>query len=102
MMISGRELGSLIATHATTPGRVTGSKPIQPTSASNTADGVTFSPESANVGRWLSALHGLPDIRAERVQSVAARVAAGQAPQATEVARQMLSRVVGDRLAAKG
>ena len=100
-MISGSELGSLIATHATTPGGVTGSKAVQPASVSNSPDGVTLSPESASVGGWLAALRGLPDIRAERVQAVAARVAAGQVPQSTEVARQILSRVVGDRLAAK-
>jgi len=101
-MISGRELGSLIATHSAAPGQVAGSKPTPPTSASNAPDGVALSSESANVGRWLSALRGLPDVRSNRVQTVANRVASGQTPHSTEVARQMMSRVVGDRLAANG
>lgn len=102
-MISGRELGSLVATRVAAPGRAAGSAPTaSSTSASNSADAVALSAQSANVGRWLSALHGLPDLRTERVQAVAQRVAAGQSPQPTEVARQMMTRIVGDRLAANG
>ena len=102
-MISGRELGSVIATHAGGPGRPEGRPPAPPASVANAApDGVTLSPQSANVGRWLTVLKGMSDIRTNRVESVGSRVASGQGPSSTDVARQMLSRMVGDRLAASG
>jgi len=101
-MISGRELGSVIATRVGAPDRPSGQVSARPASASTGQDGVTLSPESATVGQWLSALHGLPDVRPDRVQAAKTRLDVGVAPASTDVARQMLSRIVGDRLAAGG
>lgn len=99
-MISGSELGSVIATRVHDPERAGGNAPSRPTSGSSAVDGVTFSPASATVGRLLSVLNGLSDVRPDRVAAAKARVASGQGPSSSAVARQMMSRMVGDRLAA--
>lgn len=98
-MISGQELGRLAATAAAAPRVVAGSEATQ--TAGGGADGVTLSAQSAEVGRWLAALHQLPDIRSEQVRRVSMRLAAGKSPGSREVARQMITRLASDRLAAQ-
>ena len=101
-MISGREVGSVIATRVHGSERPEGRPPAKPTSASTAQDGVALSSASATIGRFLSVLNGLPDVRSDRVEAVGARVVSGQAPPSSDVARQILSRVVGDHMAAGG
>lgn len=98
-MISGQELGRLAATAAAAPRSVAGSGPSQ--AVGGGADGVTLSPQSAEMGRWLAALHQLPDVRSEQVRRVSARLASGKAAGSREVARQMITRLASDRLAAQ-
>ena len=100
-MISGSELGSVVSTYLQKAPGATGpsggpavSRPQQGT------DGVTISSQRASVSRLMSALRQLPDIRSNRVQEASGRLQTGQAPSASAVARQILSRVVGDHLAA--
>jgi len=101
VMISGTELGSVVSTylHQTpkAPANAVGGS-VQP--GSPAADGVVLSAQSGSVSRLVSALQSVPDIRSERVLEARNRVQSGQPPSSSDVARQILSRVVGDRLAA--
>jgi flagellar biosynthesis anti-sigma factor FlgM len=100
-MISGAELTSVLQTYlqrAAQARRSEGAPAAQDRSGSG-ADGVVFSPHSAAVGRLLAALHELPDVRQDRVAAVRARLESGTSPSPAEVARQILARALGDRLA---
>lgn len=102
MMISGRELGSVVSTHVRGPAGTTGQRPVPPGTTGQGADSVVLSSRGAAVARLVSALRSVPDVRLDRVGEVSARLASGRAPSSHQVARQMLSRVIGDHLAAGG
>ncbi len=97
-MISIREVGNVIATYR--QGQVApagGGEASRPAAAAQ--DGVDL-PGTQVVAGMLSALRALPDVRGAVVQRASARLRAGLQPPARDVARQMLSRSVGDHLGA--
>ena len=101
-MISTREVGNVIAT--TRLGQVApvgGAEAGRPVAgaAAPAQDGVEL-PGTQVVAGMLSALRALPDVRGPTVARVGARLRAGVQPPARDVARQMLSRSVGDHMGA--
>ena len=110
MMISGNELGSVVATYlqknptsSVAGSGATGAAGVAPAGGSNqSTDGVTISAQPGFIGRMVSALHNLPDVRAERVLQARSGLESGQQPSSQQVARQIVSRVVGDHLAGGG
>ena len=99
-MISIREVGNVIATYR--QGQVApagGGEASRPAAGAAAQDGVDL-PGTQVVAGMLSALRALPDVRGAVVQRASARLRAGLQPPARDVARQMLSRSVGDHLGA--
>lgn len=103
MMISGNEVTSVVAA------RPQGRPPagVLPLSVAGAAtggkqDAVAVSARAATMAHWLSALKGLPDVRAARVEAAKARLAAGTQVPGAAVARQMLRRSLSDRLGGAG
>ena len=97
-MISGGEVGGLAASRL---------QQAQSAGKRSTAPVVSGSGEKAPVspgaqtqaGQLVAAVKALPDVRPEKVAQVKARLASGQQPSSTDVARQILRRVAADRLA---
>lgn len=62
------------------------------------AEGVSLSPQAADVARWLQALRSLPDVRQDRVETVRQRLEAGDyPPPAAAVAEKILARWLANR-----
>lgn len=100
-MISSREVGSVVATRLGRVPSAAGRADPQAAPATQAGDGVTLSSGVQIASAMLTALNGLPDTRPEVVARIQARVRSGVQPSGQQVARQMLSRAIGDRLGAE-
>ena len=96
-MISGREIGGLAA------GRLedaipAGMRTAAPVSGEQSHQETTDAVQT-RAGKLVAAVRALPGERPAKIAEARARLASGQQPSSTDVARQILRRVMADRLA---
>lgn len=102
MMISGAETANVVRSYLRNAAETAGSS-SDPTAAAPPGEDAVSLSTKATVGKWVSALHALPEGGdPARVQQLKAQVEAGTyQPDAHQIARQILQRSLSDTLAAK-
>lgn len=98
VMISGGEVGGLAASRLQ-QAQSAGKRSTAPVGSGTGGEAPAAAGAQTRAGQLVAAVRALPDVRPEKVAAASARLASGQQPSSTDVARQILRRVAADRQA---